>query len=98
VVFEGKLGEHLPLTGVYYILRLTTSIISLNQLDEGGGRHPHEKRFATTRDIWWRELSDRRIISTCCESRLADHSAWPRVCATARGSGMSAMATFTSTP
>jgi hypothetical protein len=36
VLFEGKTGEHLPLTGVYYIPRLTTNIISLRQLDEGG--------------------------------------------------------------
>jgi hypothetical protein len=36
VLFEGKTGEHLPLTGVYFIPRLTTNIISLRQLDEGG--------------------------------------------------------------
>ena len=29
VLFEGKTGEHLPLTGVYFIPRLTTNIISL---------------------------------------------------------------------
>jgi transposase InsO family protein len=36
VLFEGKTGEHLPLTGVYFIPWLTTNIISLGQLDEGG--------------------------------------------------------------
>jgi hypothetical protein len=36
VLFVGKTGEHLPLIGVYFILRLTTNIISLGQLDEGG--------------------------------------------------------------
>jgi hypothetical protein len=36
VLFEGKTGEHLLLTGVYFIPRLTTNIISLGQLDEGG--------------------------------------------------------------
>jgi len=36
VLFEGKTGEHLPLTGVYFIPRLTTNIVSLGQLDEGG--------------------------------------------------------------
>jgi hypothetical protein len=36
ILFEAKTGEHLPLTGVYYIPRLTTDIISLGQLDEGG--------------------------------------------------------------
>jgi hypothetical protein len=36
VLFEAKTSEHLPLTWVYYILRLTTNIISLGQLDEGG--------------------------------------------------------------
>jgi hypothetical protein len=36
VLFEGKTGEHLPLTGVYFIPRLTHNIISLGQLDEGG--------------------------------------------------------------
>jgi hypothetical protein len=32
----GKTGEHLPLTGVYFIPWLPTNIISLGQLDEGG--------------------------------------------------------------
>lgn len=36
VVFQGKSGEHLLLTGVYFIPRLTTNIVSLGQLDEGG--------------------------------------------------------------
>ena len=36
MLFEGKTGDHLPLTRVYFILRLTTNIISLNQLNEGG--------------------------------------------------------------
>jgi hypothetical protein len=36
VLFEGNTGEHLPLTGVYFIPRLTTNIISLGQLDKGG--------------------------------------------------------------
>ena len=36
VLFEGKTGEHLLLMGVYFIPRLTTNIISLCQLDEGG--------------------------------------------------------------
>jgi transposase InsO family protein len=35
VLFEAKTGEHLPLMGVYDILRLVTNIISLDQLDEG---------------------------------------------------------------
>ena len=35
VVLEGKTGEHTPVTGVYFIPRLTTNIISLGQLDEG---------------------------------------------------------------
>ena len=35
VLFEGKTGEHLPLTGVYYIPRLVSNIVSLGQLDEG---------------------------------------------------------------
>jgi hypothetical protein len=36
VLFKGKTGEHIPLTGAYFIPRLTTNIISLGQLDEGG--------------------------------------------------------------
>jgi hypothetical protein len=36
VPFEGKTGEHIPLTGVYFIPRLTSNIISLGQLEEGG--------------------------------------------------------------
>jgi hypothetical protein len=36
VLLEGKTGEHLPLTGVYFIPRLTTNLVSLGQLDEGG--------------------------------------------------------------
>ncbi|KAJ1271592.1 hypothetical protein BS78_06G139100 [Paspalum vaginatum] len=35
VVFQGCHGEHTPLTGVFFILRLTTNIISLGQLNEG---------------------------------------------------------------
>jgi hypothetical protein len=36
VLFEGKTGEHIPLTGVFFIPRLTTNIVSLGQLDEDG--------------------------------------------------------------
>lgn len=36
VIFQGKNGEHTPLTRVYYIPRLTTNIVSVGQLDEGG--------------------------------------------------------------
>jgi hypothetical protein len=36
VLFEGKTDGHLSLTAVYYIPRLTTNIISLGQLDDGG--------------------------------------------------------------
>jgi hypothetical protein len=35
VILEGKTGEHTPITGVYFIPRLTSNIISLGQLDEG---------------------------------------------------------------
>jgi transposase InsO family protein len=35
ILFEGKTGEHLPLTGVYFIPRLVSNIVSLGQLDEG---------------------------------------------------------------
>jgi transposase InsO family protein len=36
VVLQAKTGEHIPITGVYFIPRLTTNIVSLGQLDEGG--------------------------------------------------------------
>jgi hypothetical protein len=36
VLFSGKNGEHRAFTGVYYIPRLTTNIISVGQLDEMG--------------------------------------------------------------
>jgi hypothetical protein len=36
ILFEAKIGEHLPLTDIYYIPRLMMNIISLGQLDEGG--------------------------------------------------------------
>lgn len=36
VLFEAGNGEHLPLTGVYFIPRLTTNIVNLSQLDEAG--------------------------------------------------------------
>jgi hypothetical protein len=36
VVFTTKSGEHRLLTGVYYILALRNSIISVRQLDENG--------------------------------------------------------------
>jgi hypothetical protein len=35
VILEGNTSEHTPITRVYYILRLTTNILSLRQLDEG---------------------------------------------------------------
>jgi hypothetical protein len=35
VILEGKTDEQTPITGVYFIPRLTTNIISLGQLDEG---------------------------------------------------------------
>jgi hypothetical protein len=34
ILFTGKDGSHRPLTGVYFIPRLTSNIISLGQLDE----------------------------------------------------------------
>lgn len=34
MVLEGKHGEHAPITGVYFLPRLTTNIVSLGQLDE----------------------------------------------------------------
>jgi hypothetical protein len=36
ILFEGKTSAHISLTGVYFIPRLTTNIVSLGQLDEGG--------------------------------------------------------------
>jgi transposase InsO family protein len=38
VIFAAESGEHRLLTGVYYILALRNSIISLGQLDESGSR------------------------------------------------------------
>jgi hypothetical protein len=38
VIFTVESGEHRLLTGVYYILTLRNSIISLGQLDENGSR------------------------------------------------------------
>ena len=38
VIFKAKTGEHRLLTGVYYILALKNSIISIRQLDENGSR------------------------------------------------------------
>jgi hypothetical protein len=36
IIFEAKTGKHRVLHGVYYILALRNSIMSLSQLDEGG--------------------------------------------------------------
>jgi transposase InsO family protein len=36
VILRAKTGEHIPITGVYFIPRLTTNIVSLGHLDEGG--------------------------------------------------------------
>jgi hypothetical protein len=36
ILFTCKSGEHRVLTGVYYIPRLTTNILSLGQMDEAG--------------------------------------------------------------
>jgi hypothetical protein len=38
VIFTIESGEHILLTGVYYIPALRNSIISLGQLDENGSR------------------------------------------------------------
>jgi hypothetical protein len=38
VIFTTESGEHRLLTGVYYILALRNSIISLGQLDESSSR------------------------------------------------------------
>jgi hypothetical protein len=38
VILSGRHGEHKALTGVYWILRLKNSIISVGQMDEGGSR------------------------------------------------------------
>ena len=37
-IFKGKTGKHRVLHGVYYILVLRNSIMSLGQLDEGGSK------------------------------------------------------------
>jgi hypothetical protein len=36
VILQAKTGEHIPIAGVYFIPTLTTNIVSLGQLDEGG--------------------------------------------------------------
>jgi hypothetical protein len=36
ILFQCKNGEHHAFVGVYFIPRLTTNIISVGQLDEGG--------------------------------------------------------------
>jgi hypothetical protein len=36
IIFSGRHSEHKALTGVYWILRLKNSIISVGQMDEGG--------------------------------------------------------------
>jgi hypothetical protein len=38
IIFSKRHGEHKVLTGVYWILRLKNSIISVGQMDEGGVR------------------------------------------------------------
>jgi hypothetical protein len=38
IIFEAKTGEHRVLHGVYYILVLCNSIMSIDQLDEGARR------------------------------------------------------------
>jgi hypothetical protein len=38
IVFEAKTGENWVIHGVYYILALRNSIMSLGQLDEGGSK------------------------------------------------------------
>ena len=38
IIFKAKMGEHRLLIGVYYILALRNSIISVGQLDENGSR------------------------------------------------------------
>jgi hypothetical protein len=45
VVFTVASGEHMLLTGVYYILALRNAIISLGRLDENGSRVEVEHGF-----------------------------------------------------
>ncbi|WVZ50249.1 LOW QUALITY PROTEIN: hypothetical protein U9M48_001523 [Paspalum notatum var. saurae] len=53
VVFQGRHGEHTPLTGVFFILRLTTNIINLGQLDEGDCDVHINKGLLRIHEMWW---------------------------------------------
>ena len=89
VLFEGKTGEHLPLTGVYFIPRLTINIVSLGQLDEGGcdvhARHGL-LRIRNEQDrliVRVRRSSNRlyllrvKLARPLCLAARASDSAWP---------------------
>jgi hypothetical protein len=64
MLFEGKTGEHLPLTGVYYIPRLTTNIISIGQLDEGCcDVHSQHGVLRIRNDMGWLVTRDQHSVN-----------------------------------
>jgi hypothetical protein len=99
VIFAANSGEHILLTGVYYISVLRNSIISLGQLDESGSCV--EIKDGVMR-IWDRH---HRLLAKVTRGTnrlyvLSVQVAQPLllVGTTRRGSGMSASGTFTSRP
>jgi hypothetical protein len=50
VIFSGRNGEHKAQNGVYYILKLCNSIISVGQLDESGSKIHIEDRVLQIHD------------------------------------------------
>jgi hypothetical protein len=57
VLFNCKNGEHHSFTGVYYIPRLTSNIISIRQLDEAGYKVNIEDGMLRIREQSWKLLA-----------------------------------------
>jgi hypothetical protein len=88
IIFFGKGGEHRWLTGVYYIPRLKSNIISLGQLDEGGCHIYIKQGVLKICDQSWRVLTretraanrlyilELNIEQPVCLSAKAEKSLW----------------------
>jgi hypothetical protein len=84
VLFSCKSGEHRRLDGVYYIPRLTTSIVCLCQIDEDGFKIDIESGILRLYDLQRQLLA--KVHRTPSQLYLLDMNIAAPVCFTARAS------------
>jgi hypothetical protein len=87
VLFACKSGEHHRLDGVYYIPRLTTNIVSLSQMDEGGFKVDIESGVLHLYDLQRKLLA--KVHRTPSRLYFLDMNIAAPVCLTARVGDMS---------